>query len=67
MSKEKNSFPFDKNQCDQIWRNFATLAKVYKSLANFLIVYFVFLNKFWQICDIIGLIFIVANGQNIKK
>ena len=22
-------------QCDQIWRNFATLAKVYKSLANF--------------------------------
>ena len=22
-------------QCDQIWRNFAALAKVYKSLANF--------------------------------
>ena len=25
----------DSNQCDQIWRNFTTLAKIYKSLANY--------------------------------
>ena len=25
----------EEEQCDQIWRNCATLAKVYKSLANF--------------------------------
>ena len=58
-------------QCDQIWRNFASLAKVYKSLANFwqLISY---LEKcwayiLWQIRDIIGLIFIFANGQILKN
>ena len=34
------------DQCDQIWRNFATLAKVYKSLANFY--WFIsFLAKWW--------------------
>ena len=48
-------------ECDQIWRNFATLAKLYKSLAYFL--FGKMLNLLWQICDIIGLIFIVANGH----
>ena len=57
-------------QCDQIWRNFATLAKVYKSLAIFLTVYFLFgkiLSLLWQNCDIIGLFFIVADGQILKN
>ena len=53
-------------QCYQIWRNFAILAKVYKSLANFVTVYFLFGKMLWQTCDIIGLIFIVANGQILK-
>ena len=57
-------------QSDQIWQNFAALAKVYKYLANFwqFISYFAkcwdFFGKF---CDIIGLIFIVTNGQILKK
>ena len=52
-------------ECDQIWRNFATLAKLYKSLAYFL--FGKMLNLLWQICDIIGLIFIVAHGQILKN
>ena len=50
-------------QCNQIWQNIATLEKCHKSL----MVYFFFLKMLcllWQICDIIGLIFIVAIGQN---
>ena len=46
------------------------LAKVYKSLANFGMVNFLFgtmLSLLWQICDIIGLIFIVTNGQILKN
>ena len=51
------------NQCDQIWRNFA-------SLANFLTVYFLLgtmLSLLWRISHIIGLIFTVANGQILKN
>ena len=53
------------DQCDQIWQNFATLAKIYKSVI-FLTLYFLFgniLSLLWQICYIIGQIFIAANGQ----
>ena len=56
-------------QCEQIWQNFATLAKIYVS-GKFLMVYFLFgkmLSLLWQICYIIGLIFIVANGQILKN
>ena len=45
------------------------LAKVYKFLANFEC-FFLFgkmLSQFWHICDILGLIFIVANGQILKN
>ena len=59
-----------KEQCDQICRNFATLAKVYKSLEFFWTVSFLFgkmLSLLWQICDIIGLIFILATGQILKN
>ena len=52
------------SQCDQIWQNFATLAKVNKLLAifsdNFL--FGKMLSILWHICDIIGQIFIVGNG-----
>ena len=57
-------------QGDLIWRNFATLVKVDKSLAHFLMVYFLsgkILSLLWQICDIIVLIFIGANGQILKN
>ena len=58
------------SQCDQILRNFTTLAKVYMCLANFWR-FISYLEKCWayfvQICDIIGLIFIVANGQILAK
>ena len=50
-------------QCDQIWRNF-------KSLWQFLPVYFLsgkMLSLLWQICDIIGRIFIVSNGHVLKN
>ena len=50
------------NQFDQIWQNFAT--------GKFWTVYFLFgkiLSLLWQICDILGLIFIVANGQILKN
>ena len=55
----------DHDQCDQIWQNFATMAKFYKSLA----VYFLFskiVNQLWQIWYISGLIFIVPSGQILK-
>ena len=58
------------SQCDQIFRNFAALAKLYKSLANcWQFIYFLFvkmLSLLWQIWYIIGLIFIVSNGQKLK-
>ena len=41
-----------------------------KVLSKFLTVYFLFgkmLSLLWQTCDIIELIFIVANGQILKK
>ena len=38
------------NQCDQIWRNFATLAKIYTPLAKLLRVYLVFDNIFYLLC-----------------
>ena len=55
--------------CDQIWRKIAALAKVYKSWANFwqFILIWQTSEPTWQICDIIGLIFIVANGQILKN
>ena len=45
------------HQCDQIWRNFATLAKFYKCLANFWKVYLTFasiLNLFGHILMKLG-------------
>ena len=42
----------------------------FTSLWQILMVYFLFgkmLNLLWQICDIIGLIFIVAHGQILKN
>ena len=62
----------DQNQCDQIWRNFATVAK-FTSFGNFWqTVDSLFL--IWQNADhtlanldIIGLIFIAANGPILKN
>ena len=42
-------------QCDQIWQNLANL------------LFGKMLTLLWQICDIIRLIFIVANGQKLKN
>ena len=56
-------------QCDQIWRNFAT-GKILQVFGSFLTVYLLFgkiLSIIWQICEIIGLIFIAANGQILKN
>ena len=56
-------------QCDQIWRNFATLAKV-KVFGKFQTVYFLFgkmLSPILQICKIVGLICIIGNGQILKN
>ena len=42
----------------------------FKSLWQFLTAYFLFgkvLNLLWQICEIVGLIFIFANGQMLKN
>ena len=55
-------------QCDQIWRTFATVGKVFKYLV--FMVYFLIvkmLSLLWQIRDIIGQIFIGANGQTLKN
>ena len=49
---------------------FRHFGKSLQVLGKFLIVYFLFgkmLSLLWQICDIIGLIFIVANGQILKN
>ena len=56
-------------QCDQIWQNIATLAKVYKFLANFWMFFLIWQNAepIWHIRDIFGPIFIVANGQTLKN
>ena len=46
------------------------LWKKFTSLWQILIVYFLFgkmLSLLWQICDIIGVIFIVASGQILKN
>ena len=56
-------------QCDQIWRKSAPCQNV-TSLCEISTVYFLFgsmLNLRWQIMYIIGLIFIAANGQLLKK
>ena len=50
-------------QCDQIWRKFTSIWQI-------LTVYFLFgelLSLLWQICDIIGLIFVDANGHILKN
>ena len=58
-------------QCELNKRNFAVLAKFFKSLANFAqFRYFIFVNMLdilWQIWYIIGLIFVVDDGQKLKK
>ena len=57
-------------QSDQIWRNFTTLAKSVQIFGKFLMICLLFgkmLIILWQIDDIIGLIFIVANGQILKN
>ena len=45
-------------------------AKVYNNFGKFLTLYFLFgkiLIILWQVCDIIGLFFIAANGQILKN
>ena len=52
-------------QCDQIWRNFVNLVKLYESFGKFLTVHFLsgkMLSLLWQICEIIGL-----EWPNIEK
>ena len=55
-------------QCDQIWRNFATWANVYEQVFGSL---YLIWAKCWAYVgkrfDIIGLIFINANGQILKN
>ena len=68
------NFPEDKSalatvalRCDQIWRCFVTLA--IQVFDKFLTVSFSFgkmLSLLWNFFDILGLIFIVANGQILK-
>ena len=56
-----------------VWPDLAKFCHFGKSLpvfGKFLIVHFLFgkiLSWLWRICDIIGLIFIVANGQILKN
>ena len=48
---------FVQKECDQIWRNFATLAKFCKSLGNFeklKLVFGNFLNLLWKIVMLLG-------------
>ena len=55
-------------QGDQIWQNFANLAKVNKSFANFwLFISCLAKCLLWKICDIIVLIGIVLNSQILKN
>ena len=54
------------NQCDQIWRNFATYAKFKKVFGHFLSHYLIFgeiVNLLWQIFYYFGQILIVLNGH----
>ena len=56
-------------QCDQIWRNFANLAKSSKS-GHFLRVNLLFgeiLTNFGKIWLVIGQVFVDANGQMLTK
>ena len=58
--------PFECLGQSEIWRNFPNLAKKWQILT----VYFLFgkmLSLLLQICDIIGLVFIAANGQILKN
>ena len=70
MTRFYINLPKPKQQCDQIWRNFATLAKLYMSLPKFW-QFISYLAKCWayfcKIWYIIGLIFIVANGQILQN
>ena len=56
-----------------VWPDLAKFCRFRKSLqvfGKFLTVYFLFgtvLNLLWQICDIIGLIFILTNGQILNN
>ena len=55
-------------QCDQIWRNFATLAKFYTSLGNFMKVHLVFgkiVNLLWQLFVLLGIHSCI--GANIER
>ena len=56
-------------QGDQIWQNFATLAKLYKSLANFLQFFLIWQNVKPTLANLVHhwAIFIVANGQILKN
>ena len=54
-------------QCDQVWRNFATLGNFKKSLANFSwLVFGKILNLDWQFCAIMLILFVV-NGLIVKN
>ena len=51
------------NQCDQIWQKFTSLWQIFDS-------FFLFgkmISLFWQTCDIIVLIFHLANDQILKN
>ena len=53
-----------------VWPDLAKFRHFGKVFSKFLRVYYLFgkiLSLLWQNCDIIGLIFIVANGQILKK
>ena len=56
-------------QCDQIWRNFATLAKC-RNIGNIFKVHLVLgkvVNPLWHNLNAYGQIFITVNGQKVKK
>ena len=56
-------------QCDQIWRNFANLAKSSKSWAFFEGLFTIWgnLDQLCQIWHVIGQVFVDANGQMLRK
>ena len=59
---------YTREQCDQIWRNFATLAKL--ALGKFLMFYFVFgkiVKQLWHSFFAIGSIVIAVNRQILNK
>ena len=59
-----------RNQCDQTWQNFATLARFKKKIWTFFGGAFSIwqnLNLLWQILNTFGLIFIVVYGQTLKN